>query len=838
MTYTRDTGKARLPALPAVNAQDPSLRNWISAVAERLEVREGSRGNPFERAVTLRDLEAATAGLVQITDSGKPDPNAANTIPLGNGLSASINIDRFIESLRNTRLFRDLLKRLDDPTRFDDLASEIRTVLLRSIADEASKRGADIQRVDTKIEDVNRSLAMTVQEITAALGSNAAGIREVQASYVSSTEATATKVTQLESSLGNYYQDGSTGRVRLEEQLTTQANYVNGLRGQYTLKIQAGGALAGFGLAASEVNGVPESAFIISADKFAIVSPNYSGGLTFNPSANNVPFGVDANGIYLNNNVYVRGQMRVDTGGKTLADGLRGSLDIAAAGTAWSDNTARQAIWTALGNTGSATTNNHLVIGDAVTISGTGFVETRYWTGGAWGIPGAIINGNLLVNGSVSAGKIDTRGLTIKDAAGNVILGSGTGLDWGQVVGTGKPESGATVGATLGHVTVNATVFTTDFADTTGWTNLQGGGAWDAVPDPWAVSGNAVRLGRATGNGQVWLARTSLTIPFNPAKLYRVRTRVYAAPGTAGQFFFGLEAFKSDGVTIIAKNGTEVTVTSGRTSAPMHWVGASERVLPAGEWVEIEAFVRGHGGAGSGELSHNPATPVTMRAGTAYISPVFVANWQGQPGTVLVDYCIVEDVTYTPPNTQGKITPANASTWIADAAIGNAQIANASITNAKIQDAAITSAKIQDAAITSAKIGDAEVGTLKIAGNAVSTMFTDTGNRSATIVVNVPAGEVWEAQLLGSWQGLKSDAYWDTGSDEPRYEITGGVPWSLFSIVTPVFNDGSSRFPIPSLTRSSRVTLYPGANTLSCSLYFPGGYPRVETTLIAFVRKR
>lgn len=130
------------------------------------------------------------------------------------------------------------------------------------------------------------------------------------------------------------------------------------------------------------------------------------------------------------------------------------------------------------------------------------------------------------------------------------------------------------------------------------------------------------------------------------------------------------------------------------------------------------------------------------------------------------------------------------------------------------------------------------VSTINIAGSAVSTMFTDTGNRSATIVVNVPAGEVWEAQLLGSWQGLMSATYWATGGDEPRYEITGGVPWSLFSIVTPVSNDGRSTFPIPSLSRSSRVTLYPGANTLSCSLYFPGGDPRVETTLIAFVRKR
>lgn len=743
MTYTRDTGKARLPALPAVNAQDPSLRNWISAVAERLEVREGSRGNPFERAVTLRDLEAATAGLVQITDSGKPDPNAANTIPLGNGLSASINIDRFVESIRNTRLFRDLLKRLDDPTRFDDLASEIRTVLLRSIADEASKRGADIQRVDTKIEDVNRSLAMTVQEITAALGSNAAGIREVQASYVSSTEATATKVTQLESSLGNYYQDGSAGRVRLEEQLTTQANYVNGLRGQYTLKIQAGGALAGFGLAASEVNGVPESAFIISADKFAIVSPNYSGGLTFNPSANNVPFGVDANGIYLNNNVYVRGQMRVDTGGKTLADGLRGSLDVAAVGTAWSDNTARQAIWAALGKSGSATDNNHLVIGDAVTISGTNFVETRYWTGGAWGIPGAIINGNLLVNGSVSAGKIDTRGLTIKDAAGNVILGSGTGLDWGQVVGAGKPESGATVGASLGHVTVNATLFTTDFASTDGWINLNGSGEWTAVYNTGSVNGNALQIGNLSGNDQAWLGRTSLTIPFDPNKLYRIRARVHAFGGTTGQFFFGLEAFKGDWTTVIAKTGQELTGPNARTSAPMHWVAANERVLPQNEWVELEGYVRGHGGAGSGELSPNPATPVTMRTGTAYISPAIVANWSGQPGQVLVDYCMVEDVTYTPPNTQGKITPVNASTWIADAAIGNAQIANASITNAKIQDAAITSAKI----------GDAEVGTLKIAGNAVT---VPAGAKLASDYT-VPYREPAEHELLAV--GIASEGF-------------------------------------------------------------------------------
>ena len=76
MNYTRDTGKARLPALPAVNAQDPSLRNWISAVAERLEVREGSRGNPYERAVTVREM----VGLGLAGVGGRGDMVAASAM--------------------------------------------------------------------------------------------------------------------------------------------------------------------------------------------------------------------------------------------------------------------------------------------------------------------------------------------------------------------------------------------------------------------------------------------------------------------------------------------------------------------------------------------------------------------------------------------------------------------------------------------------------------------------------------------------------------------------------------------------------------------------------------
>lgn len=465
MNAPRDTGRAKLPALPPVNAQDPALRNWMSAVAERLEVREGTRGNPFERAVTVRELKEATNGLVEITSAPTQSSGTIN-IPLSNGLTASLAIDRFIESIRNTRLYRDLLRRLDDPNRFDDVVAEVRGVLLQSIAEEAAKRGADIRYVENKIQDVNRSLAVAVREITAALEANSAGVRETAYAFANTSSAQAGKIAQLEASLGNYYQDGQPGRAVLEQQLGVFADRINGLRAQYTLKVQAGGALAGFGIAATEVDGVPSSAFIIQADKFAIVSPNYSGGLTNSPDVNHIPFGVDSSGIYLNNNVYVRGSMRVDTGGKTLADGMRGSVRATASGTAWSDTTARQAVWTAIGKTGSAPDNNHLVIGDEVTIQNASpaFAETRYWNGTGWSNVGVVINGNLLVDGTVAAHKINTQGLTIRDANGNVILDAGAGLPLQQrIPGLGSLATKNSVSATevsgLGSLATRGDVF-------------------------------------------------------------------------------------------------------------------------------------------------------------------------------------------------------------------------------------------------------------------------------------------------------------------------------------------------------------------------------------------
>ncbi len=460
----RDTGPARLPGLGTVSPTgNASLDTWLRQATEVIEVRNGARGNPWERTVTVREF----AAMAKEVDKVMPGAQAMTDLLNGQATpSASKAIDAFTQSIKELQVYKDLIKRLDDPSRFDNLPAEIREELLRSIAEEAAKRGAAISRVETVFQDANRSLAYEVKLVTAAVERAQAGLREVQFATAETNFAQAGKITQLEASLGNYYQDGTPGRALLEEQMTTTADRLAGLSAQYTLKVQAGKYVAGIGLAATEnPDGSGTSALIIAAEKFAIVNPaTYTTGLTNTPDPAHIPFGVDANGIYLNHNVYVRGQMRVDTTGKTLLDGLRGSVSVDAGTGGWSDTSARNAVWSKLGKPGTPTNNNHLVIGDQVRIGTT----VRMWDGRAWANPGVVINGSMVVDGSIAAQKINTSGLDIRDDLGNVIFSSGVKLDMSRVAGLGALASRNTAEITNSGATSTVTVNgvklkTTDF---------------------------------------------------------------------------------------------------------------------------------------------------------------------------------------------------------------------------------------------------------------------------------------------------------------------------------------------------------------------------------------
>ncbi|GAA4400298.1 hypothetical protein GCM10023089_00330 [Quisquiliibacterium transsilvanicum] len=270
MSRGRDTGRARLPALPPVNPQDPALRSWVSAVNERLEVREGSRGNPAERVVTWRDLEALGVDPRRLA-SGRLGPAGGPPFLVGGpgGTTYLTDAEAFSAAIYNSRLFQSLVKRLDDLSRFDALPEEVRRILLNEISLEAKRRGADIQRLEHKFQSETQSLAYKVEETTAAVQGSSSGVRELAFAAATEARATAGLVNQVQARLDDV------GGVTIEESLIAVADRVEGLSGEYMVKINAGRAVAGVGLSASEdPDGNTESAFIVQADTFALV-PTY-----------------------------------------------------------------------------------------------------------------------------------------------------------------------------------------------------------------------------------------------------------------------------------------------------------------------------------------------------------------------------------------------------------------------------------------------------------------------------------------------------------------------------------------------------------------------------------
>ena len=93
--------------------------------------------------------------------------------------------------------------------------------------------------------------------------------------------------------------------------------------------------------------------------------------------------------------------------GTSGAAGARGTMQfyVASAGlTSWSDTLATNATAGYGGNK----------VNDTVTEynSSGGFSETRFWNGSAWVAPGQVIDGNLLVTGTIGAAKIAANAIT------------------------------------------------------------------------------------------------------------------------------------------------------------------------------------------------------------------------------------------------------------------------------------------------------------------------------------------------------------------------------------------------------------------------------------------
>ena len=338
------------------------------------------------------------------------------------------------------------------------------------------------------------------------------------------------------------------------------------------------------------------------------------------------------------------------------ATGQRGTVTVTAPGySAWSDASAVYE----LGRAGYGAPLNR----DVVTLYDATHAVTKYFDNGGWLVLGTVLNGNLLVNGSVAtqalaadsvtAEKIDARGLSIKDAAGKIILSAGTPLT--------AEYMNAGIGA--GNLISNSG----PYPDTIGGFGLE----YSYAPELSVVIASPL-LYRPTGAGGVYM-RCPGTVPVGAVAIMTPRQasafrKFPVISGVRYEFSIYMTTHRCKGVANIAFfDGLGAYITE----MPGNVVDSVSSTGPLSAWPRSVVFAAAPAGAayasvrgvlvGKGEVDAYLFTS-SWYFGVALAAQTVPSAWADGPGAGFGD------------NLYGQITPINSPTYIANAAILNAQI--------------------------------------------------------------------------------------------------------------------------------------------------------------------
>jgi hypothetical protein len=168
--------------------------------------------------------------------------------------------------------------------------------LSRSLATRIQRIEGDVNTVSSiqnSVATLNTSVTQSITTVNATIGSLSSTIQQEITARVSGDSSLAQSITTVSSTVNNLSSS-------VQAETTARINADNSLFAQYTVKIDNNGHVSGFGLASETVNGTTTSAFIIRADRFAVVDPSStSNNLTNAPSSDSVPFAVVDGVVYL-----------------------------------------------------------------------------------------------------------------------------------------------------------------------------------------------------------------------------------------------------------------------------------------------------------------------------------------------------------------------------------------------------------------------------------------------------------------------------------------------------------------------------------------------------------
>lgn len=287
----RTNRPTQLPGLSASTAGlEPTTKRALDAVIETLEIRTGRRGDPRDRAVTLREL--IDSGIVVETKAGIFDPNSLAQLDFSDGsvpssptqptgFTATGGYSQIIlawdfpeyDNHSLTEIWRHDSDSLGDATL---LGTSSTSGYIDPVGGSQTYyywiRHVSGDGINGDYNDTAGIVASTSPDVDYLLTELAGAVTksELVASLVTEIENATSDVTAIESDI-----------ITIEGDIGTIETNITALNGQYTVKINSNGRIAGFGLANTdeEYDGGIHSEFVVLADRFSIVNQNDDGDL-------------------------------------------------------------------------------------------------------------------------------------------------------------------------------------------------------------------------------------------------------------------------------------------------------------------------------------------------------------------------------------------------------------------------------------------------------------------------------------------------------------------------------------------------------------------------------
>lgn len=291
------TKPTQVPGIPpASSALDPQTKKHLDSVAEAVEIRLGVRGDPLDRAVTVRELiESGLAGQLKAVSF---DPNNINPSNFGFGPPAVLDysVPPTAANVSVSGAYSQVNISWDYPVYKNHSFTEIYGHSTNDIGS-ALLVGVSTGRVYIDPIGGGQSRYYWIRHVSTS------SIRGAWNSATGTLGQTATDTAHQLNVLS-----GAITSSELATSLATPINDIPGIKtdvqdleGQYSVKIDNNGHVSGFGLSSTSTTAGPTSAFIVRADKFAVIDPADTGdGLgTTTPSAGNVPFFIQSGNTFI-----------------------------------------------------------------------------------------------------------------------------------------------------------------------------------------------------------------------------------------------------------------------------------------------------------------------------------------------------------------------------------------------------------------------------------------------------------------------------------------------------------------------------------------------------------